>query len=390
MYTGGIENHPALVDRLAASRQLYGVGGAALRAVRDPLRLAEVLRAEGFCVPGCSLFAADVPTDGSWLVKPAASSGGCRIEPWVGAAAQGGEPGQTGDLPRCYFQQRIAGLPASAVYLAARDGAICWGISRQLLGLPWCGVARGANDRFRYCGSIGPLAVSPALGGRLDRLGSVVAEAFELTGLFGVDFILAGDEIWTIEVNPRYPASVEVLERAGGTSAVGWHVAACREFIGPERSPVRFDAARQRRDLADESRINGKAILHATADAIVGTRFVEWVEMQNGAAEWPVVADIPAAGASIRAGQPIVTVMAAGRDDPTVLACLEELGGAPIENWPSRRNMRTIPAPKCPENQRRAGQGAVFRPRNSVWGGWGRKKSFVRHRTDFPAPGAAC
>ncbi len=39
IYTGALENHPALVDRIARSRRLLGIGGEALRGVRDPRAL---------------------------------------------------------------------------------------------------------------------------------------------------------------------------------------------------------------------------------------------------------------------------------------------------------------------------------------------------------------
>src|SRR5262245_57175411 len=44
MYTGGFENHPALVERIAQERPLLGNAGAALRSVRNPLQLAAALR----------------------------------------------------------------------------------------------------------------------------------------------------------------------------------------------------------------------------------------------------------------------------------------------------------------------------------------------------------
>src|SRR5438105_1796271 len=36
LYTGGLENHPDLVDEIASQRPLLGVAGDGLRAVRDP------------------------------------------------------------------------------------------------------------------------------------------------------------------------------------------------------------------------------------------------------------------------------------------------------------------------------------------------------------------
>jgi len=51
LYTGGLENHPELVDRIAARRRLLGNRGAILRAVRDPVTLAETFGRAGIAAP---------------------------------------------------------------------------------------------------------------------------------------------------------------------------------------------------------------------------------------------------------------------------------------------------------------------------------------------------
>ena len=84
LYTGGLENHPELVDRIAASRPLLGNRGDVLRAVRDPRRLEEQLRAAGLRYPPVAFSPERVPCDGSWLSKPLGSSGGLGIEVWRG------------------------------------------------------------------------------------------------------------------------------------------------------------------------------------------------------------------------------------------------------------------------------------------------------------------
>ena len=53
-YTGGLENHPALVDRISRRHHLWGVGADVLRRVRDPLAVAEVLAAAGIPAPRCA------------------------------------------------------------------------------------------------------------------------------------------------------------------------------------------------------------------------------------------------------------------------------------------------------------------------------------------------
>jgi predicted ATP-grasp superfamily ATP-dependent carboligase len=239
MYTGALENHPDLIDRIAAVRPLYGISGESMRAVRDPSQLAEAVRTAGFNAPRCSLSAIGVPTDGTWLIKPIASAGGHRVEPYVGHAVRGTallsrhqttadrltaqESRPTSPPANCYFQERIEGVPASGVYIAHGNGAICLGVSRQLIGMQWCGAGHADRGRFRYCGSIAPIDVSALLARRFEKLGSALAHTFTLRGLFGLDAIRRGDEIWPLELNPRYTASVEILERSLGTSAVRLH-----------------------------------------------------------------------------------------------------------------------------------------------------------------------
>jgi uncharacterized protein len=321
MYTGALENHPALVDRIAAVRPLYGVGGKSLRAVRDPRRLAAALRAAGFAAPRCSFSPADVPTDGSWLSKPRASAGGHHIEPWHGHPV--GDAVRAARSPR-YFQERIEGLPISAVYVGTGDGAICLGVTRQLLGLPWCGIT--GRHSFRYCGSIGPLELSPPLAGRFEELGSAIARTFALLGLFGVDAILSEDEIWAIEVNPRYTASTEMVERACAVNAVRLHVQAFSASFASSAFQTLKRSERRGRGVA------GKAVFYAPADLVVGEAFLNWVGWQNRGREWPTIADIPALGTEIRMEQPIVTIFDEGADERSVLRGLEAIAADAYRN----------------------------------------------------------
>src|SRR5205823_2923863 len=66
-YTGGFENHPELVERIARRHQLWGVAAPALRAVRDPVRVARVLNEAGIPSPEVRLELRALPRDGSWL-----------------------------------------------------------------------------------------------------------------------------------------------------------------------------------------------------------------------------------------------------------------------------------------------------------------------------------
>ncbi len=79
------------------------------------------------------------------------------------------------------------------------------------MGEPWLRAAP-----FHYCGSVGPVDCSPGLQEMLERLGNTLTASCQLRGIFGVNGVLRDGAFWPVEVNPRYTASVEVLEYARG------------------------------------------------------------------------------------------------------------------------------------------------------------------------------
>lgn len=287
LYTGGLENAPQLIERIGAVRPLLGVGPAELQRVRDPQLVQKALHAAGLPCPDSSVTSAGLPTDGSWLLKGRGSSGGAQVFPWLGQRSH------RANDPNWYFQRRLEGQACAALFAAARGRATLLGVTEQLLA----GVNR--TDRpFGYAGSLGPLTLSPELSGRFERLGSVLAGEFRLVGLFGVDAVVAENEVWPVEINPRYPASAEIVERATGLPAIALHAAACRDHALPARPPEIVDSG-----------WHGKLILYARQDATISPGLAaEW--LQRSRAEWPEIADVPAPGTRIGAGQPVVTLFA--------------------------------------------------------------------------------
>jgi predicted ATP-grasp superfamily ATP-dependent carboligase len=201
-----------------------------------------------------------------------------------------------GQCPPYVIQRRIAGTPAAAVFVAADGAATFLGATRQLIGEPWLG-AHG----FQYAGSIGPLPISDAALVTVKKVGHTLAERFELLGLFGVDFILNGDDVWTLEVNPRYTASVEIVERIIGVQAIAAHAAACTGSPIPHsRLPTSHSA----------SASQAKATLFARHDLAITPEFAEWSVAESERTPWPNLADISPAGTPIAAGRPILTLFA--------------------------------------------------------------------------------
>jgi predicted ATP-grasp superfamily ATP-dependent carboligase len=294
LYTGGLENHPAIVGRIARDRPLLGNDTEALRLARDPVFVTNLLRSA--CLPYAEVSLRE-PDDGrSWLAKPRAGAGGTGIRFW-----QRGKR-----LPRrAYFQELIAGPSCAAIFGATPAGAQLLGVTEQLVGEPWLHASR-----FHYCGSIGPLALTHSQRQTFQRLGDALTESCRLRGLLGFDCIWRDGEPVPVEINPRYTASIEVLEFATNSA-----------FLAA-------DAQREARSMV------GKAILFAR-QALRFPNDGPWLETlrnRRPATEMPAFADIPAAGTAIKAGWPILTLFSHSESADEVRDQLQALAGE-LERW---------------------------------------------------------
>src|SRR5256885_1802707 len=128
-------------------------------------------------------------------------------------------------VPRgSYLQQRIAGVAGSIVFAADGRRAVPLGLSRILGGESAFGA-----DGFRYCGSILGSAGDPQFPAderlleRATLLAQSITRAFGLVGVNGADFIARGGVPYAIEVNPRFTAAMELVERAYGISLFEVH-----------------------------------------------------------------------------------------------------------------------------------------------------------------------
>ncbi len=279
MYTGGLENHPRLIERLARIRPLWGNAAEVVTRVRDPWQLSAALDRAGLAFPPVARSA----TAGDWLVKPLHGSAGLGVRRANECDLRGAPRGTI-------LQEYIAGRSSSAVYVAAGGRAVFLGATRQLLGRDF-----GLRREFLYAGSIGPVVLVGEERAKLERLGAVIAQQFGLVGLFGIDFVLAAGEIWPVEVNPRYSASVEILERASCEELIPLHAAACDKGRLPTRPPQFPQRA-----------VSGKAIVYARQDSIVADH-MPWNEGTTGHA-----VDLPSAGQQIAAGHPVATIIVQG------------------------------------------------------------------------------
>ncbi len=301
LYTGTLENRPDLVGRMAEMKPLLGNGPQALAGCRDHQRLAALAAECSVGFPETSALGEQTPVAG-WLVKSSESAGGGRV--WSAEEWERLEPAGRPSDP--LLQRRVAGQGGAAVFLATGGKARLVGVSRQLTGEPWTGAAG-----FAYCGSIAPWAIPLSAAQGLQQFANAAASAFELTGLFGIDFVLDGGRLRVLEINPRYTASVEVLERCLGASTIAAHADACGG-----KTPVGLPRLRK---------AAGKAILYARRPLALSQRLAAELLESSGRG---ACADIPHGGTAFDIEDPVLTVFAEADHPDRVEPLLREQAAA--------------------------------------------------------------
>ena len=286
VYTSNLENHPKVVQSLAGSHPVIGNSAETLARVRHWPTLFTTLAGAGFRVPQMVYDGDGRPVDPArkWLRKPIRGGGGHGITFWRDGAPSG---------PGFMLQEHISGVACSASFIANGRECVVVGLTEQLIGLP----EFGAHD-FRYCGNLLPLeAVRTPSAGRailrqVQRMAALITREFGLVGANGMDFVLSDGEVCLLEINPRYSASMELIERAYGLPIFDLHVRSVLDGELPE-----FDLTAR---LAEGS-FHAKSILFAERDAVTPDT-TRWLE--SG------IRDVPLQGERLAHGAPICTVLA--------------------------------------------------------------------------------
>lgn len=296
MYTGAVENYPDRVAEAASLVPLWGNAGECLRRVRDPWTLAAVLEGAGIRTPELAREPIDLPLDESWLCKPIASAAGLGIH----ALKPNVKGDQNRRRSRHYYQRRVPGRACGGVFVGSARHAWLWGVTEQ-----WNGVSHGAPSEFQYVGSIGPQDLSGKERMHWQTIGNCLANAFDLRGLFGVDAMVFEDVVVPVEVNPRFTASVELLERTTGRNGLLLHWQACRQ----QALPAESESCLAQKDETGGF-ISGKKIVYVPRPTVVTPELHAWIRQLNDRSPaFPQVADIPAEGTVIEVGAPLLTVL---------------------------------------------------------------------------------
>lgn len=298
VYVGNLENHPGIVEELAKDRVLLGNGPGVLREVRDWPTLRRYCQQAGIRCPTTLLTGEEEQADVEyhWLCKPTSSGGGHGIYSWDKRPLKDSQ----------ILQILMKGRPASVAFVADGRRSRILGVTEQLIGRPELGASG-----FVWSGNILPLDLALSDGGvlrhRIEEMVSRLTHRFGLRGVNGVDLMVseAPDgflQPFLLEVNPRYSASMELVERVHGVSVFTLHMEGLAGRL-PDSS------------LSDclQQGFVGKGVVYARRSVSI-TDTSGWIERG--------IRDIPFPGRRIEAGHPVCTVFAGGESRQ---ACLDAL-----------------------------------------------------------------
>jgi methenyltetrahydromethanopterin cyclohydrolase len=212
------------------------------------------------------------PTDGgNWLVKPMRGEGGCGISRY--------NPDAGSTLGECYWQRVLEGKAFSISFVAGCSQAKVLGYNRQ-----WS-AAIDDEHPFMFAGVCSHAEVSLVHQSQLSEWLTKLVEDFSLSGLGSLDFIVENDRCYVLEINARIPASAQLY----GKSVFTLHLQACLESLEGTSVEQVLPAAYR--------------IIYAKSPIKI-PEDVDWPK-------W--AADRPDGGAFIGKGQPICSIIAAGK-----------------------------------------------------------------------------
>ncbi|MFZ2650531.1 MAG: ATP-grasp domain-containing protein [Burkholderiaceae bacterium] len=215
----GFEGRPDLLEQGAGYLPLFGTAGADVRRVRDPKTFFACL--DGLRIAHPPVRHDSVAGTGSgrrWLLKDFGACGATHIRLAEGLGHATLEASQ-------YLQEQVHGVPMSATFIADGHQAVLLGCNEQM-------IRPFADHPYRFHGVFGPVAVPAAVCAEVTRIVAALTEAFALRGLGSLDFMLEGEAVGVLEVNPRPPASMALYPRVGRRGdlpVLGAHLNACRD-----------------------------------------------------------------------------------------------------------------------------------------------------------------
>ena len=344
LITGGLENSPDLIRKLDRNFTHLGSTAEAIEASRDPFLLSQV-----FADANCEAIPVrrvdnPPPSHEKWLLKSIRSSGGTRCRIWNRSLLD------TVSSDEHYLQLQMKGNSCSAVYFAQAEKCHLLGISEQLHGLS------ASVSPFVYHGSLFRPDLSETWFVPFQQMGMIATSAFRLQGIFGIDFIRNSEteQLWPCEINPRYPASLEVIEMARQISTLDLQY---QLFFSNPPENLKEEVLSRLEFRPDVSAGCVVKVILFAEDKLITPQLANFFPVGTPL-ERGLLVDVPHPGETILPGSPVCTMLLAGenlrecefqwkKEYPRLLNCLSGEKSIPTMKNPFQviRNSSMIAEP---------------------------------------------
>ena len=222
-----------------------------------------------------------------------------------------------------YFQKRLPGVTIGVTFLTSEFGSTIVGATAA-----WTPDAKLPGTNYAYCGSYGPIALLDEQLIKLQCFATIAGKESGLLGLWQADFLLHLAELTLLEINPRWSASMDILDVCLDHCLVELHYA-CIDRSVSQATFRKYANGCNNVAKKTMDRMLGKLIVYANDSfEVTHSQSDEWW-LQRWECDLSAVvnrcqfADIPSAGSAITKGDPLLTVLTTGSSIESILCELQ-------------------------------------------------------------------
>ncbi|MDD4127355.1 MAG: ATP-grasp domain-containing protein [Methanomicrobium sp.] len=227
------------------------------------------------------------------IIKPCVGAGGWRNKKVQNSFEEKEWAELWPDVP--YIRQKIAeGVPCSVSCISDGKNAVAVSFNEQFL-------RGGSGDKsYGFAGAITPF--SHPLEDDIIKTAERAVALSGCVGSVGVDFIVSDDEFYAIEINPRFQATMDIVESSYGINLFCAHIDACNGVL-----PQSFKR--------EAHCYTARKVLFADREIVVPENLKEFHQK---------IADIPCIGTLVEEGSALLSVYGTGSTRESALESLDK------------------------------------------------------------------
>jgi len=233
----GLDDRPDLWNRLNSQAEILGNSSECIKKVRNLIEIHKQLQKSNIAFPHTHLLSEISGTNYlksakfPYVIKPIKTLGGLGIQ-LIQNQSEFTEflKENSNILDKFFIQEYIKGEDISTTMIGNKIDYKVLSINKQLIGIQ----ELGTKLHFKYCGNIIPYRCPSEIAKIIENISIRISKMFKLSGVFGIDFVLKGKMPFFMEINPRFPGTIEPLYLLTNLNAVELHLNSIKGIL-PEK-----------------------------------------------------------------------------------------------------------------------------------------------------------